>query len=77
MKPLDFSPSWSVSTVLVSDLSEKKWGSYQGEKPIVHSKNIIAEPSWGEVAVHSPPFSLTVVAQKKLHVTNTACVIII
>lgn len=28
----------------MSDLfREKKWGSYQGEKPFVHSKNIISE----------------------------------
>lgn len=60
--PLYFSTSRSVRTVLVFDLFKKKWGSYQGEKPIVHSKNTISEPSWREVVVHSPPF-LSVVVQ--------------
>lgn len=77
--PLALSTWLSVSSVLVCDLFKKKWGSYQGERPIVHSKNIISEPSLWVVVVHSPLVSLSAEARKELvcHMINKARVIII
>lgn len=44
---------------------------------MVYSKNIISEPSWREVVVHSPHFFLSAAALRNLRIINKACVIII